>query len=104
MSTTRPNGKIVTDRHIQSLSDELAKAAGITSEQANKVLSLLHIDKLDENFSAMHDILQNKSAVNALGLSHRDAAERLDVVNAASVTLANLRLGVKPTGISGIVV
>jgi len=104
MSTTSSTEKIVTDRHIQSLSDELAKAAGITPEQAHKVLSLLHIDKLDENFSAMHDILQNKSAVNALGLSHRDATERLKVASATSVTLANLRVGIKPTGISGIIV
>lgn len=104
MSNYKAPARIVTERHIKSLSDELAKAAGITSEQASKVLSLLHIEKLDENVSAMHDILQNQSAVNALGLSHRDAAERLNVTSAVAVTLANLRVGIKPTGIGGIMV
>jgi len=104
MSNMKPRESIITDRHIRSLSDELAKAAGITSEQAHRVLSVLHIDKLDENLSAMQEIMQNPMAVNALGLSHRDAAERLTVANASSVTLENLRVGVKPSGISGILV
>ena len=96
--------EIVTREHVSGLADQLAKAAGITAAQAGKVLEVLHIGKLNENMVAMHDLLQNQHAVNALGLSHDDAQKRLAGLSSANVTLANLRIGVKGPGAAGILV
>jgi hypothetical protein len=90
--------EIITQKHVQSLAQELAHAAGITTEQANKVLEVLHVNKLNENVVAMHELLSNEKAVNALGLSGAHAKDRLSALAPEALTLSNMRLGFKQSG------
>jgi hypothetical protein len=86
------------------LASELAAATGITEEQAMAVLKVMHVDKLDENMAAHHKVMSDPLAVNALNLSRDAATSSLAVSRPESVTLGNLRMGIKPTGVGGILV
>jgi len=90
--------EMVTKKHIDALATELAKSAGITSAQAMKVLDILHISKLNENLVAMRDILKNEKSVNALGMSHAEASQRLQDLSADKLRLKDMRLGFKRSG------
>lgn len=98
------SSQIVTEDVISSLTQELAEGAGITPEQASKVLSIMHLDKLDENMVAINSLLHNEQARNALGISNDEAKARLRVTTSNAVRLDNLRLGIKPAGVFGILV
>lgn len=93
-----------TQKQQDSLTQQLAEKAGIEYDAAARVLDILHIHKLDENMTALHNVLSDDRAVNALGMSRESAAQTREVLSAKAVTLENLRVGVKPEGLAGIVV
>lgn len=87
----------LTQRHINSLAEGLAEKAGITVDQAHSVLKVMHIHKLEENLQAYHAIMSDQKSVNALGLSQNFAKEALRVARPDTVTVANLRIAIKPS-------
>ncbi|HYN08700.1 MAG TPA: hypothetical protein VES67_15060 [Vicinamibacterales bacterium] len=93
---------VLSQRHIDQLSDELGKAAGITPEQARRVLDVLRIDKLQHNLAAMHEVLQNDSAVRALGLSRAEGSQELEKIQARGLALTRLRLVIRPNVAAGV--
>lgn len=82
----------------QRLAGELAKAANITEEKALRVLQVLHLDKLSENLDAIGRVLADPAAVNVLGLGVAARRELGSIAQGTSVSIENLRIGVKPTG------
>jgi hypothetical protein len=95
---------LVQDDDISNVAGELAKAADISEDQAHRVLKALHIDKLNENLEAVQEIANNEKAVNALGWSQSTAREVSEVLTRGSFSLENLRVGIKPSGMVGIIV
>ena len=95
---------LVTKEHIERLANELARAAGITPEQALKVLDAMHVNKLNENMVAHRAIMSDQKAVNALGMSQNAARDALELSSPDMLKLANLRVAIKPMGHAGIVV
>jgi hypothetical protein len=95
---------VITQDHIVAVANALAEAAGISPDQAMKVLDILHVGKLNENVVAIQHIMSDELATNALGLSREEAETRLAVASPDAFTLDNLRLAVKPTGLAGIMV
>jgi hypothetical protein len=96
--------KMFTAEHQDRLTNELAEKANIDVEAAARVLEILHIHKLDENLTALHGVLSDEKAVNALGLSREHAANTRNALGARAVSLENLRIAVKPEGLAGIMV
>src|SRR4051812_9533501 len=90
--------EVITRKHIDTMARELADAAQITPQQAQKVLEILHINKLNENVVAMRTILENESSVNALGLSHAEARSRLQELQPENFTLKVMRVAFKGPG------
>jgi hypothetical protein len=104
MMENESSRQMFTQKHQDSLTQELAEKAGIDVEAASRVLEILHIHKLDENLTALHGVLSDEKAVNALGLSRDTAARTREELSTSAVTLENLRVAVKPVGLSGIMV
>jgi alkylated DNA nucleotide flippase Atl1 len=96
--------KIFTEKQHSSIARELAKAAGITPEQAKKVLDVMHVGKLEENLVAHRAIMSDRVAVNALNLSQTDAKRRLGLARGEMLSLKNLRMGFKSKDLAGIMV
>jgi hypothetical protein len=85
----------LTQRHVNSLVNELARAADLKPAQAKRVLEIFHVDKLVENANALQKVLSDKRAVSALQISPLEAEERLACVSSGTLSLQNLRLGIK---------
>ena len=100
----RPGQRMFTVEQQANLVQELAEKADIEIAAAERVLELLHIDKLDENLVALHRVLGDEKAVSVLGMSLEGASRVRETLGPSAVTLENLRVGVKPEGLNGIVV
>jgi ribosomal protein L22 len=87
-----------TSKDVERLARALAKEADISTEQAHKVLQILHVDKVAENLDALQRILQDEKASNALGLSRKRAQTAARGLTPSRITLDTLRVGIKPTG------
>lgn len=94
----------VASGHVRQLEEELAKAAGLTHDEAERVLSVLHVKQLVENTNTLNQLLADDGNLAALGISRAHADERRAVASAESLTLANLRVGLKPKSLSSIIV
>ncbi|GEM_PF-4552316 len=94
----------VTTDVIEDLAKGLAAEAKIGIDEAHRVLKVLHVEKLDENIQAYHSVMSNPSMVNALGISHAHARENLKVADVGMVTVANLRMAIKPISAASIAV
>ena len=94
------NSKGITRDHIKSVNAMIADKVGITHEQAEAVLNLLHVDKLMEQSNALLSIIEDPIAVQALGYSKSNVAEIQQQLT-QGVTLENLRVGIKSPGMLG---
>ena len=99
VATTR-----VSSRDVRRIAKELAEAAGLTVAEAQRVLEVMHVDKLVDNAKGLQKLLSKEENVAALGLSQAHAQERLAVASAEALTLDNLRLGFNSASISSILV
>lgn len=96
--------QMFTMEHQDKLAEELAVKADIDVKSAQRVLEILHIGKLDENLVALHRVLDDTQAVNALGMAQDTARRTAETLGTEAITLDNLRIGLKPEGLSGIMV
>jgi hypothetical protein len=92
-----------TDDDVKRLTLELAEKAQITPAQAERVMEALHLRLLPENSRVQEEILANRTAVNALGLSHKDVANR-QAAAGERISINELRLTIKPSGAAGLMV
>ena len=74
------------------VAEELSKAAGITTEQAQKVLSVMHFDKLIERVQAIEGLASDPKAQLAIGMIDKDVSSIKSGELEKQLTLANLRL------------
>jgi len=91
------------DKHrIDELTKELADAAGLTIDEASRVLSVFKVEKLARNANSMKKGLTELSSANIpnLGLSAPELKERIDASDSMAFTVSNLRLSLKPSGIN----
>lgn len=84
-----------------SISHELAEAAGIKLEQAEKVLEILHFDQLCVNFENMKHLVADSRSLRALNLSDVDVNNLERDISEDSFRLRNLRLGLN-VSVSGL--
>lgn len=94
----------LSTRDVRRIGDELAKAAGLTRDEALRVLDVLHVKQLVSNANTVQRLLSSDGNVAALGLSQEHAAERIAVSSAEALTLDNLRIGIKAKDLSSIIV
>jgi len=85
----------VTVTHSDKLVADLAKAAGLTTAEAKRVLDVLGLKKLVRNANEMQEVLASK-AIPALGMRAAEAEDRFKASSSSAFTLENLRLVIKP--------
>jgi hypothetical protein len=81
---------------VERIAGELAREAGISNEQAHKVLELLHVSKVAENLEALRRVVGDEKAVNALGFSQAGAENLTRYLDEHEIALSELRVGLKP--------
>lgn len=86
---------VVGQEDVHRVTVELAKAAGISEEQARSVLKVFNISKLVENVNTARQILADPTNVSVLGYSQKEAEKTSKDFLATKFTLENLRLSTR---------